>query len=179
MPQHYYLLDTLVLYVIILGKLSKGYAKRQKPTRSWLFAFFSGFVRIFGQIVSIRVKILSKTNLTAPRYIKMEKVSLPVDVRDSKSRLIDRLRCHATKKKKIGNRPVEEAKTMKCYKRLVYKQFIQVSGRCRAEFLGYFLKRFTHLCRVWRRHIGVPFWCTNMAAGNQQKHLEFTFSPYF
>ena len=21
-----------------------------------------------------------------------------------------------------------------------------------------------------------PFWCTNMAAGNQQKHLEFTFS---
>ena len=22
--------------------------------------------------------------------------------------------------------------------------------------------------------IGVPFWCTNMAAGNQQKHLEFT-----
>ena len=29
---------------------------------------------------------------------------------------------------------------------------------------------------VWRRHIGAPFWRTNMAAGNQQKHLEFTFS---
>ena len=26
------------------------------------------------------------------------------------------------------------------------------------------------------RHIGAPFWCTNMAAGNQQIHLEFTFS---
>ena len=23
---------------------------------------------------------------------------------------------------------------------------------------------------------GVLFWCTNMAAGNQQKHLKFTFS---
>ena len=108
----------------------------------------------------------------------MEKVSLPVDVRDSK-KPPNRSFTLSRKKKKIGNRPVEEAKTMKCYKRLVYKQFIQVSGRCRAEFLGYFPKRFTHLCRVWRRHIGVPFWCTNMAAGNQQKHLEFTFSPYF
>ena len=30
---------------------------------------------------------------------------------------------------------------------------------------------------VWRRHIDVPFWSTNMAAGNQQKHhdLRFTF----
>ena len=26
------------------------------------------------------------------------------------------------------------------------------------------------------RHIGVPFWCTNMAVGNQQNHLDFTFS---
>ena len=29
---------------------------------------------------------------------------------------------------------------------------------------------------VSRRHIGVPFWCTNMATGNQQKHLESSFS---
>ena len=29
---------------------------------------------------------------------------------------------------------------------------------------------------VWRRHIGVPFWCSNMAARNQQKHLKLTFS---
>ena len=57
---------------------------------------------------------------------------------------------------------MEEAKKMKCYKRLVYKQ-VQVSGRCGTELLGYFLKRFTHLCRVWRRHIlvyrfGAPTW---------------------
>ena len=30
------------------------------------------------------------------------------------------------KKKKIGNRPVEEAKKMKSYKRLIYKQFVEV-----------------------------------------------------
>ena len=33
--------------------------------------------------------------------------------------------CHASKKE-IGNRPVEEANKMKCYKRLIYKQFVQV-----------------------------------------------------
>ena len=27
-----------------------------------------------------------------------------------------------------------------------------------------------------KRHFGVPFWCTNMASANQQKHLELTFS---
>ena len=43
---------------------------------------------------------------------------------------IDRFYCHATKKKKIGNSLVEEAKKMKCYKRLIYKQFVQVSGLC-------------------------------------------------
>ena len=42
-------------------------------------------------------------------------------------------------------------------------------------------KRFTHLCRALYAdailvHIAIPFWCTNMAAGNQQKHLEFIFS---
>ena len=108
----------------------------------------------------------------------MEKVSLPVDVRISK-KPPNRSFTLSRNKTKIGNRPVEEAKKMKCCKRLVYKQFFQVSGRFGAEFLGYFLKRFTHLCGLWRRHIGVPFWCTNMAAGNQQKHLkhlEFTFS---
>ena len=28
----------------------------------------------------------------------------------------------------IGNRRVEEAKKMKCYKRLIYKKFVQISG---------------------------------------------------
>ena len=38
------------------------------------------FSQIFGPIVSIRVKTLSKTRLVASRYIKREKVSLPVDL---------------------------------------------------------------------------------------------------
>ena len=52
---------------------------------------------------------------------------------------------HATKK---INRPVEEAKKMRCYKRLIYKQFVQVSGLCGPQYLRYLLKRFTHLCRA-------------------------------
>ena len=95
-----------------------------------------------------------------------------------------RFHCHtintAQKKKTTRNRPVEEAEKMKCYKTLIYKQFVQVSGLCDPQFLSYLPKRFTHLCRplhiVWRRHIGVPFWYTTMSAGNQQKHLELTFS---
>ena len=37
---------------------------------------------------------------------------------------------------------------MKCYKRLIYKQFFQVSGLCGPQFLSYLQKRFTHLCRA-------------------------------
>ena len=40
-------------------------------------------------------------------------------------------------KKKIRNRPVEEAKKMKGYKRLIYKQFVQISGLCGPQFLSY------------------------------------------
>ena len=61
--------------------------------------------------------------------------------------LIDRFHCHATKIE-IGNRPEEETKKMKCYKRLIYKQFVQVSGLYGPQFLSYLPKRFTHLCRV-------------------------------
>ena len=42
---------------------------------------------------------------------------------------------HGTKKY-IWNRPVEETKKMKCYKRLIYKQFVQVSGLCGPQFLS-------------------------------------------
>ena len=38
------------------------------------------FSQIFGPIVSIRVKTLSKTRLVASRHIKREKVSFPVDL---------------------------------------------------------------------------------------------------
>ena len=76
---------------------------------------------------------------------------------------IDRFHCHATKKQ-IRTRPMEEAKKMKCYKRLIYKQFVQVSGLCGPQFLSYLPKRFTHLCRalygdailVYR--FGAPIW---------------------
>ena len=73
---------------------------------------------------------------------------------------------------------MEEAKKMKCYRRLLYKQFVQVSGLCGPTVSELFAETFHALLQsfVWRRQIGVPFWCTNMAAGNQQKHLEFTFS---
>ena len=64
---------------------------------------------------------------------------------------------------------------IKCYKRLIYKQFVQVSGLCGPQFLSYLPKRFTHLCRALYGD-AIPFWSTNMAAANQQKHLDFTFS---
>ena len=60
---------------------------------------------------------------------------------------MDRFQCHATKKQ-IGNRPVEEAKKMKCYKRLIFKPFVQVSGLCGPKFLSYLSKRLTHPCRA-------------------------------
>ena len=45
---------------------------------------------------------------------------------------------------------MEEAKKMKCYKRLVYKQFVQVSGLCgpqRPEFICRNISRtFVELC---------------------------------
>ena len=92
-------------------------------------------------------------------------------------RYIDCFNSHATKKKSIvGNRPVEKAK--KCYVRLIYKQFVQVSGLCGPEFLSHFPKRFTHLCRALNGDaiLVSRFDAPIMAAGNHQKHLEFTCS---
>ena len=37
---------------------------------------------------------------------------------------------------------------MKCYKRLVYKQFVQISRLCGPQFLSNLAKRFTQLCRA-------------------------------
>ena len=64
----------------------------------------------------------------------------------------------------IGNRPVEEAKKMKCYERLIYKQFVKVSGPCGPQFLSYLAKRFTHLCgalcgdAILVYRFGAPIW---------------------
>ena len=41
---------------------------------------------------------------------------------------------------------MEKAKKMKCYKRQIYKQFVQVSDLSGTQFLSYLPKRFTHLC---------------------------------
>ena len=76
---------------------------------------------------------------------------------------IDHFHCHATKKY-IRNRTVEEAKKMKCFKRLIYKQFFQVSGLCGLQFPSYLPKRFTHLCRAFYGdailvyRFGAPIW---------------------
>ena len=43
---------------------------------------------------------------------------------------------------------MEKAKKMKCYNRLIYKQFFQVSGLCGPQFPSYLPKHFTHHCRL-------------------------------
>ena len=42
---------------------------------------------------------------------------------------------------------MQEAKKI-CYIRLVYKQFVQISGLCGSKFVSYLPKHFTHLCRA-------------------------------
>ena len=51
----------------------------------------------------------------------------------------------------------------------------KVSGLC--EILGktFYPNLYSF---VWRRHVCVPFRDTNMAAGNQQKHLFLSFPTY-
>lgn len=54
--------------------------------RNWAFPILGQwFSQIFGQIVPIRETTLSNTNMVMSRYLKREKVSLPVDVRHSKT----------------------------------------------------------------------------------------------
>ena len=62
-----------------------------------------------------------------------------------------------------NNRLVEEAKLMN-YKRLIYKQFVQVSGLCGPQLLSYLPRRFMHLCRalygdaILVHRFGAPIW---------------------
>ena len=56
---------------------------------------------------------------------------------------------------------MEEAKKMKCYKRLIYKKFVQISGLCGPQFLRYLPKCFTHLCSSFvELCMEKPYWCT-------------------
>ena len=53
------------------------------------FSFMDiALAQIFGQIVSMRVKTLSNSNLAASSHIIKEKASLPVDLRRSKAPLL-------------------------------------------------------------------------------------------
>ena len=70
----------------LLGSLSNDVFEQHTSTGSGLFALLSRyFERILGQIVSIRVRTLSHTNLVASRRIKREKGSLSVEVQRSKT----------------------------------------------------------------------------------------------
>ena len=73
----------------LLGSLSSDVFERRTSTGSGRFALLSrDFKQIFGQIVSIRIKTLGKTNTVASRLIKRGKGSLRVDVRRSKTSLL-------------------------------------------------------------------------------------------
>ena len=74
---------------LLLGSLSNNVFERRTSTGSSLFSFFDGgFAQIFGQIASITVKKLRKTNFISSRHVKRENTSLPVDVRGSKTSLL-------------------------------------------------------------------------------------------
>ena len=55
--------------------------------------------------------------------------------------------CHAIKNK-VWNRSMKEAKKMKCSKRLIHKQYFQVSSLCGSSFLSYLPKRVTRFYRA-------------------------------
>ena len=67
---------------------------------------------------------------------------------------------------------------MKCYQRLIYKQC--PSQVFVAQFLGYFPKRFTYLCRAL--YCRTPYWCTVLENNKNiwsSLFLRLQNSPYF
>ena len=73
----------------IITELKQSVFERRTATGSGRFSFLrSGCALIFKQIVSIRVKTHSFTNVVAPRRVKRENVSFPVAVRRSKTPLL-------------------------------------------------------------------------------------------
>ena len=71
---------------------------------------------------------------------------------------------------------------MKYYKRLIYKQFVQVSGLCGQNFLSYLPKRFTHLCRalygdaIMMYRFGPPIWPPEI---NKTSEVHFFYQSSF
>ena len=82
-------LENYSVFTLSLGSLSNSVFERRTSTGSGLFASLgSGSVETLGQIVFIREKKLSNTNLLASRHMRREKASLSVDVRRSKTSLL-------------------------------------------------------------------------------------------
>ena len=70
----------------LLGSLSKDVFEQQMSTGSGLFAILGSNVdQIFRQIISMREKTLTNTNLVSSRHMKRKNATLPVDVRRSKT----------------------------------------------------------------------------------------------
>ena len=88
-----------------------------------------------------RSRYLSTRNTLTSNHIKAETLILSNILRFYRHAI-------KTAQKKTGNRPVEEAKKVKCYKRLIYKKFFQISGLCGPQFLSYLPKHITHICRA-------------------------------
>ena len=100
---------------------------------------------MFAQIASIRVKTLSNTNLIASRQFKLEKGSLPVDVRRSKTSLL--------KLPIITFRPrLFQKKCMLFYLAFDIKLHAGDGYNCTGKVVGFFkinLKQFAFISKRW------------------------------
>ena len=64
-----------------------------------------------------------------------------------------------SRNEKINWKPSSErSQENECYRRLIYKQFVPVSGLCGPQFLSYLPKRFTHLCMETSHWCSVLVW---------------------
>ena len=125
-----------IVSAIVTGSLSKDIFQRGKSTGSGSFSFMgSGFAQIFGQIVSMRVKTLRKTNLVASSHIIKEEASLPVDVRRSK-----------TSSLLTNNRPLPGSK----------KPHFQNEAKCTA-----FLVKMSFIC-LRMKNLHIKGWALNL-----------------
>ena len=90
-----------------IGSLNSDLFERRMSSGSGLFALLSRyFEQSFGQIVSIRIKILGNTNVVASRLIEREKGSLPVYSLFTHARFYIRApRCGALHIPSTRNRP--------------------------------------------------------------------------
>ena len=88
-----------------------------------------------------RSRYLSTRNTLTSNHIKAETLILSNILRFYRHAI-------KTAQKNTENRPVEEAKKVKCYKRLIYKNVFHISGLCGPQFLSYLPKHITHICRA-------------------------------